>query len=62
MWTLVIWTVIAIHGKGGVTNHDSTVYRDWRPIAQTQSAESCHKAARQLGFTSEKQYRCISPS
>lgn len=60
MWTLVIWTVVAVQGTG-TGNHMMQEYRDWRPVVSNiQNEAACHKAAKQLGYTSEKQYRCIS--
>lgn len=60
MYTLVIWTVIAVHGFGGSGNFETKVFKDWRPIAQMQSLEACSKAARDLGYNDNKNYRCIS--
>ena len=52
---LIIWTVIGLtSGSSG-----ATAVRDWRPLTQHVSAQSCEDAAKKLGCTSSANYRCI---
>ena len=53
--SLIIWTVIGLtSGSSG-----ATAVRDWRPLTQHVSAQSCEDAAKKLGYTSSDNYRCI---
>ena len=52
---LIIWTVVGLtSGSSG-----ATAVRDWRPLTQHVSAQSCEDAAKKLGYTSSANYRCI---
>ena len=54
-YALIIWTVVGLtSGSSG-----ATAVRDWRPLTQHVSAQSCEDAAKQLGYTSSANYRCI---
>ena len=54
-YALIIWTVVGLtSGSSG-----ATAVRDWRPLTQHVSAQSCEDAAKKLGYTSSDNYRCI---
>ena len=54
-YALIIWTVVGLAtGEFG-----ATAVRDWRPLTQHVSAQSCEDAAKKLGYTSSANYRCI---
>ena len=54
-YALIIWTVVGLtSGSSG-----GNAVRDWRPLTQHVSAQSCEDAAKKLGYTSSANYRCI---
>ena len=54
-YALIIWTVVGLTSGSS----DATAVRDWRPLTQHVSAQSCEDAAKKLGYTSSANYRCI---
>lgn len=63
IYTLMIWTVVAMAGD---RHHQGKAY-DWRPIAEFQNARGthdsdaqakCQSAGRELGLKTEN-FRCI---
>ena len=54
-YALIIWTAVGLtSGSSG-----ATAVRDWKPLTQHVSAQSCEDAAKKLGYTSSANYRCI---
>lgn len=55
-FSLVIWTVVAASGSQYGTQ---TKAYGWRELIQTKDEQLCHEAARKLGYTDQKEYRCL---
>lgn len=52
MYTLVLWTIVAVSGATGPT------HRDWRHISEHHTLSSCEAAGAQLGKL-PTQFRCL---
>lgn len=56
-FSLVIWTVVAASVPYG--SNKPVEVKGWRELTQTKDEVMCHEAARKLGLTDQKEYRCL---
>lgn len=58
MYTLFVWTVVAMGGAGyGTFSKEFRTEYDWRALAETATKADCERVARELSVN--KGWRCI---
>ena len=64
IYTLMVWTVIAVAGAGSQHAREFKTEHGWRPLAEFQSGggetgeKLCENGAKQLGLKADT-YRCV---
>lgn len=59
IYTLMVWSVIAIAGAGSQYSREFKTEHGWRPLAEFQNGEKlCEDGAKQLGLKADM-YRCV---